>query len=70
MGATPSVEAPEYDVFKPLDHPIWFESSQFFLDVRYEPFRERILSPYFGGDLAGQRNSRNIPDRVSSALVL
>lgn len=54
-GASPDVDAPEFDVFAPLDHPIWLEYSQFFSEVRYFPFQAdaqgTALSPYISGRL-------------------
>ena len=52
-GASPDVDAPEFDVFAPLDHPIWLEYSQFFLEVRFLPFQSNAtpLSPYITGRL-------------------
>ncbi len=54
-SASPDVDAPEFDVFAPLDHPIWMEYSQFFSEVRYFPFQADAqvtpLSPYISGRL-------------------
>lgn len=47
-GATPEVDAPEFDVFAPLDHPIWFESSQYFLEMRNMPSTKNLgVQPFY-----------------------
>lgn len=52
-GATPEIDSPEYDVFEPRDHPIWFESSQYYLELRFDPRRNsaRLIKPYVSGRL-------------------
>ncbi len=52
-GASPEVSAPEYQVFAPLDHPIWFETSQYFVELRFDPSKgsSKIIQLYLSGRL-------------------
>lgn len=48
-GATPSVDALEYEIFEPRDHDIWFETSQISLTCTRYFVVEQRFQPYLRG---------------------